>query len=135
MRIPRAREIPIVFRSGVLAALVPVMVKAFPLPRVLALLQPRKKRIRSSWSPGELARIADAVVKRGPRFGVGECLVRSLVLYNLLRRSAYDAVLLIGARLCADEFDGHCWIEVDGKTVHEHDDPGNIFKIFYRFGL
>ncbi len=132
MRIPKAREIPTVLRSGALAALLPMMVKAFPLPRVLSMLEPKRK-LRSSCDARDLARIAGAAVRFTPRFGVGECLIRSLVLYNLLRRSAYNAVLLIGGRLCENEFDCHCWVEVNGKSLHEAEDPGKVFKIFYRF--
>jgi Transglutaminase-like superfamily len=133
MRMPRGRELCIVFRSGVLATLVPIMVKAFPLPHVLWMLEPKRKR-RSSCDPLELARIAGAAVRLGPRLGVGECLLRSLVLYNLLRRSAYDPVLVIGGRLSEDRLQGHCWIEIDGKPIGEPSDPGHVARIFVHPG-
>jgi hypothetical protein len=116
-----------------MAALVSLMVKALPLPRVISMLQSRGRFGTSSLEAHELARIARAAARVGPRFGVGECLVRSLVLYHLLRRAAYNPVLLIGARLCNGEFDGHCWIEVDGKSLCEFNDPRHVFKLVYRF--
>ena len=133
MRVPKVREIPVVLRSCILAAIVPVMVKALPLPRVLSLLEPRK-RVQSSCDPYELARIVSAAVRLGPRFGVGECLVRSLVLYNSLRRAAYAPLLVIGGRLSDDRFEGHCWIEIDGKPLAEPNDPGDIARIFAHSG-
>src|SRR5690349_4396381 len=105
MRVPKAREIPTVIRSTALAALVPILVKALPLPQVMAMLGSRRKTSASSSDVHELGRIAAGVVKRAPRFGVGECLVRSLVLYNLLRRAAHDPVLFIGGRLSQGQLD------------------------------
>src|SRR5688572_7302491 len=110
MRVPRGREISVLLQSGVLAVIVPVMVKLLPLPRVLSILQQGRKKRESSCKTQELARIAGAVVRRGPRFGVGECLIRSLVVYRLLHRRANDAVLFIGGRLCDGRLDCHCWI-------------------------
>jgi hypothetical protein len=120
-------------RSGTLAALVPLMVKTLPLPRVLSILHARAGLRESSLKADELARIAHAATRLGPRFGVGECLVRSLVLYHLLRRFAFNPVLLIGGRLSEGRFDGHCWIEVDGRSLCEFNDPRRNFKLFYRF--
>jgi len=132
LKTSKIREICALVRCGALAALVPVMVKVLPLPRVLAMLEPKRKLRESSYNPYELARIASAVIRRWPRFGVGECLVRSLILFNLLHRFACGPVLLIGARLFEGRFDCHCWIEVDGKSLHESNDPREFFKVFYR---
>ena len=105
MRVPKAREIPTVIRSTALAALVPILVKALPLPQVMAMLGSKRKASAPASDVHELGRIAAGVVKRAPRFGVGECLVRSLVLYNLLRRArapayvAFDILWLDGTDL------------------------------------
>jgi hypothetical protein len=128
MRLPGIKELPIVFRCGALAALVPIMIKLLPLPYVVSVLQRRSKSRTYFFKPDELARIAAAVVRLGPRFGVGECLVRSLVLYNILRNSAYEPVLVIGGKICNGQLDGHCWIEVDGKSVCEVNDPRKTFS-------
>jgi hypothetical protein len=116
-----------------MAAIVPLMVKALPLPRVLSILDLTGRLGGSSFKAHELARIARAVVRIGPRFGVGECLVRSLVLFHLLRSAAYKPVLFIGARLRDGHFDGHCWIEVDGRSLCEFNDPRQFFKLVHRF--
>jgi hypothetical protein len=149
MRLPRVREIPAALQSGGLAAIVPLLVRLMPLPAVFSLLHSKSTGSeRSSFngvncfsgfnglkglSANELARIAGAAARLGPRFGVGECLVRSLVLYNLLRRAAFEPVLLIGGRLVEGRLDCHCWIEVDGKSINESNDPRKAFKLLYRF--
>ena len=131
MRLPRVRELPIVFRCGALTALVPLLVKFLPLSRVFSILKQGDRPGDRSFDAGELAEIARVAVRFGPLFGAGECLVRSLVLYRLLRRSAYEPVLLIGGRLCDGQLDCHCWIEVDGKSLCEFNDPRETFKLLY----
>ncbi len=128
-----SRNFSILVRSGSLAVVVPIMVKLLPLPRVISMLEPAGRVRESSYNADELARIADAVARRGPRLGVGQCLVRSLVLYNLLRRFAYDAVFLIGGRLSDGRFDCHSWIEIDGKSLYECHNPREFFRVFYTF--
>jgi hypothetical protein len=133
MRIPKPLELAMILRSGALAALVPVMVRALPLPRVLSMLRPEGKVREAPLSPGRLVQIADAAVRIGPHFGVGECLLRSLVLYNLLCRAAYKPILVIGGRLCEGQLDCHCWIELDGNSLCEFNDPRERFKLLYTF--
>jgi hypothetical protein len=131
MRIPTTREIHPVVRSGSLAALLPVLLRIMPLPRLLSMLEPRKRERSQEISAHELAEIAGAVVRRGPRFGVGECLLRSLVLYNVLRRFAYRPVLLIGGRFSEGGLALHSWIEVDGMPLCEKNNPRQVFNILF----
>ena len=112
-------------------ALLPAMIKLMPMPRVLSVLEPKKRRRDSSLTVYDLARIAYAVSRRVPRFGVGECLVRSFVLYSLLRRFAFDPVLFIGGRLAKGDLDCHSWIEVDGEPLCEFNNPRGKFKVLY----
>ena len=118
-------------RSGALTALLPVMIKFLPVPRVLSAIEPTKRRRDCSLTVHELAHIAHAMSRRWPRFGVGECLVRSFVLYNLLRRFGYNPVLVIGGRLAKSDLDCHSWIEVDGKPLCESNNPNMNFKVLY----
>jgi hypothetical protein len=111
----------------------PAMIKLLPVPQVLSVIESRKRRRDCSLTVYELAHIAKAVSRRWPRFGVGECLIRSLVLYNLLSRFAYDPVLVIGGRLAKDDLDCHSWIEVDGEPLCESNNPHRSFKVFYAY--
>jgi hypothetical protein len=128
---PPIREIYPILHCSTLAAILPVMIKCMPIPRVLALLEPRKGYSNPSVNACQLARIAGSVVGRWPRFGIGECLLRSLVLYSLLLKFAYRPVLMLGGKLSDGALDCHCWIEVDGKPLNESNDPGKQFKVLY----
>lgn len=112
MRLPQSREVCVLARSGVLVALLPTLIKLLPVPRVLSLIEPRKRCRDCVLTVDYLAHIAKSVSRRAPRFGVGECLTRSFVLYNLLRRFAYDPVLLIGGRFLRE-----IWIVTAGLKL------------------
>src|SRR5947208_15606769 len=99
MRVPPVREIYPVLHCTTLAAILPLMIKYISIPRVLALMEPRKGYSNPSVNAYALARIAGSVVRRCPRFGIGECLLRSLLLYNLLLKFAYRPVLMLGGKL------------------------------------
>ncbi len=131
---------PLVVHCTALAGLLIPLVKAYSLSRVLRLLDRgwiRGGRSRHSSDVEEVARTARAVVRRIPRLGVGECLVRSLVIYRLLRRNDLlenDVALLLGAGKIAQ--DGkpalHCWIEVSGRPIAEDANPHNEFQVVLR---
>ena len=135
MRMPEAREIRPILRSGTLAAVLPFVVTLLPMPWVLSMVEPKKTSLEPLFSPDRLARIANSVVRRGPRFGVGECLIRSLVLYNLLRRFSYHPALLIGGTLSGSDLASHCWVEVEGEPLDELNDPRQVFNVLYRYEL
>lgn len=133
LRMPDSGKMTMMLRSALLALLVPAMARFLPLPRVFSILRSKSRLRRRSLSPEELAQMARTAVRFAPHFGVGECLIRSLVLYNLLSRASYNPTLLIGARVAGGNFDCHCWIEVDGNTLSESNDPRERFKLLYSF--
>jgi len=58
-------------------------------------------------------------VSRGLRIGAWQprCLIRSLVLYRLLRAQGDQAELVIGLHERATSPDAHAWIELGGRDV------------------
>jgi hypothetical protein len=131
MRIPDTEKALVMLRSAILTLLVPAMVRFLPLPRVFSILRSKSRLRKRSLRPEELAQMARAAVRFAPHFGVGECLIRSLILYNLLHCADYSPVLFIGARVTGGNFDCHCWIEVDGNMLCESNDPRERFKLLY----
>jgi hypothetical protein len=131
MRLPQSREVPVLARSGLLVAVLPTMIKLLPVPRVLSLIEPRKRCRDCALTVDHVASIARFVSSRAPRFGVGECLTRSFVLYHLLRRFAYNPVLLIGGRFFGGNLECHSWIEIEGEPLGESNNPRNNFRVLY----
>lgn len=100
------------------AARVVVSLRRAPLPRVAEILGEPDGRARRP--PALLSR----AVSRGFRVGpwVPRCLIRSLVLYRLLRAQGDPAVLVIGLPGERPTRDAHAWVELDGRDMGP--DPG-----------
>ncbi|MCS7078988.1 MAG: lasso peptide biosynthesis B2 protein [Chloracidobacterium sp.] len=83
--------------------------------------------------PESVAQTADAVVRRLPRLGVGECLLRSLVIYAVLRRRT-DVEFVLGAGSLDESRRPalHCWIEANGCPLLEATDPYRRFRVLLR---
>jgi hypothetical protein len=107
-----------------------------PLPEVLDHLDRLPVRASAgAASPETIAQTARAIVRRLPRLGVGECLLRSLVIYAMLRcQQQTDISFVLGA----GSLDGlgrpalHCWIEVNGQPLLETNNLGERFRVMFR---
>jgi hypothetical protein len=64
------------------------------------------------------------------------CLTRGLTLYYCLRRAGVSVALCfgMGQTSTGDGFDGHCWLELDGKPYLEARDPRSYYATMYTFG-
>lgn len=100
-------------RVWVAAGRVQLSLRRHPLPKaVLVLGRPsRRERI----PPALLSR----AVSRGLRIGPWQprCLVRSLVLYHLLRAQGDAADLVIGLPERAKSHEAHAWVELSGRDI------------------
>jgi hypothetical protein len=83
------------------------------LPRAVAILGESSARHRVP--PALLSR----AVSRGLRVGRWQprCLIRSLVLYRLLRAQGDPAELVIGLAEHAHSPDAHAWVELGGRDI------------------
>lgn len=110
------------------------------LPATLAYLDEQRgaatKGRSASLSPESVARTAGVVVRWLPRPGVGECLLRSLVIYALLRswrqEETIEFVLGAGPVDAAGRPALHCWIEANGRPLLETADPYACFQVLWR---
>jgi len=65
----------------------------------------------------ERLELITSIVRKGGRLLVsGNCLDRSLMLYNLLSRADADPTLVLGARQGETGMAGHAWIELEGTS-------------------
>jgi hypothetical protein len=62
-----------------------------------------------------LAHLAAIAGQRG--ILVARCLSQAMLVRALLRRRGLDAVLRVGVRKDAGQFDAHAWVELDGHTL------------------
>ena len=75
-------------------------------------------RLAAALDPAEsLVRMLDATAQRLPFRST--CLERSLGLWWMLIRRGYDAQVRIGARISAEGFEAHAWVERDGVILND----------------
>ena len=58
------------------------------------------------------------------------CLLRSLVLFQLLRKRGLDSQIHFGVKR-EDFLDGHSWVSFNGKPLLERTDPNLIYEDIY----
>jgi hypothetical protein len=86
----------------------------------------RPARAGAPWpAAARWIRIADRYCPGG-----GNCLVRSLALFGVLRRAGIAAELRIGVDRTASALQAHAWVEVDGTPVNDAADVAARYAPF-----
>ena len=107
-------RVRLLVRVWALAVRIQLSLRRHPLPVVVAGLE--GSAAGSSRAPVALLSRA---VSRGLRVGPWRprCLLRSLVLYRMLREQGDTAELIIGLKGHAITSDAHAWVELAGRDV------------------
>jgi hypothetical protein len=85
-------------------------------------------RSSSSLAPieiAELVQMASGSILLSPT-----CLVRSLVLWQLLRRHSFQSSLCVGVRKENNTLSAHAWIEYEGVVLNDQADIRDRFAVF-----
>ena len=106
-------KLALLWRVWVTAAGVQLALRRKPLPEVVRMLAESSPRAPMP------APLLSRAVSRGLRIGRWQprCLIRSLVLFRLLRAQGDAAELVIGLPDHATSPDAHAWIELAGRDV------------------
>ena len=96
-----------------------------PLPRLDALLTPRRRRQRPPERVELAARRVERVLWWTRRPLRHTCLTRGLTRYYFLRKAGADVRLVFG--VSPADGTGHCWIVRDGQIYKETTDPDAQF--------
>lgn len=122
-------------RMAAWAPVLPVLKRALPLPRLVALLasQPRRQA-RDADLERRIARIARLLYRGRTGTFRDNCLERSLVAYRFLGRAGAGPELRVGFRREEDGVRGHVWVLLDGRPVHETSDELDGYGEVTAFG-
>lgn len=131
MRVPELRELLPITYAGASAYLAVALLKTLSLQQFLLLLD-RWLFFLPRYEPELYACIAIAVTRRTLRLGVGECLLRSVLLYRMLKAARYMPVLVIGVNLNEGVLHSHGWIELSGEPLCEQQDPRLLYQTMLR---
>ena len=118
MRWPKTYEWRPLIKIILMVAYFPILIKCMTLPRLMAWLDLHShSQHLSGLSVMELMRLNGAIVRRAPHYGIGDCFLRSLVLYRLLKLETLQPSLVIGVNLIEGELGSHCWVELEQKPL------------------
>ena len=101
-------------RIVALAFALPVLLRFVRLPALMRVWTPARTRRQARAVDAEQAeRLTDLVLARLPLIR-NTCLIRSLVLYRLLRTGGTPARIHVGVRRAGSQLTGHSWLTYQG---------------------
>jgi Transglutaminase-like superfamily len=112
----------------------PLAKRLVPVPRLTALMRTHaRSATRDPEVEETVAALTAWVFKTRPRGSRDNCLERALVTYRYLCRAGARPELVMGVARGEAGVDGHAWVTVDGRPVH--DDPAALeaFRPMLRF--
>jgi hypothetical protein len=115
-------ELLVFSQLGLFAVIVRVGLTVVSLPRLIALIALFAKVrflpvLQSHYALDQLQELVD-LAARGLRPD-GPCLIRSLLLFWLLKSRGKEAEILIGVNKEDGQFASHAWVESQGKILGE----------------
>jgi Transglutaminase-like superfamily len=132
-RTPSAADALLFAQVAALALCAPFVMR-LPLPRVAALLEPRRTpAVLTDEAQRHRLRVADLALWLTGRVRRQDCLSRGLTRFFVLRRCGVDVALAFGIGEPRPGLtDGHCWLVRDGQPFLEGQDPRPHFVEMYR---
>ena len=123
-------------RMGAWVAAISLSVKAMPLPRVMRLATPLRRRSRRAGDAGEVqartARLLDALLAADVWCFTPTCWKRAPVLYRFLALSGVESRVVFGMRREeGGRVAGHAWVEAGGRPILEACPPD--YSVTYVF--
>jgi hypothetical protein len=112
------------------AVLAPLLAR-LPLPRLEALLEPRRTPVPDAEPEAWLVANLDRLLALGHPLVRPGCLTRGLTHYFFLRRAGADVRLTYGLGQVQGRTEGHCWLVRDGKPYLERADPRDMYVETY----
>lgn len=120
----------LVLRMAAWVALLSVLIKFFPLPRVLSLIavngrgqKPKHQRITQQ----RLAQLVDALLGLNVLCFTPTCWKRAPVLHRYLALNGTETRIVFGLRKEKESLlAGHAWLEADGRPLLEASPPHYI---------
>ncbi|HEX7771716.1 MAG TPA: lasso peptide biosynthesis B2 protein, partial [Pyrinomonadaceae bacterium] len=109
-------------------AVLSVMARAYSLPRALEIVAGKQDgRSGAALNREELARAIDLLLSADVLIFKPICWKRAAVLHRFLSRNGTPTRIIFGVRNdSGGKFDGHAWLEADGKPILEKDPPNYV---------
>jgi hypothetical protein len=111
----------------------PLLKWLLPLPRLVRLMWHGRDRSRNPRREERIILLCRKLSGPAGERLTDNCLERSLVTYRLLSAAGAEPELVV-AVAAEQDVQGHVWVTLDGRTLHEDDDPLERFSPLLTFG-
>jgi hypothetical protein len=115
------------------AALLPLLKRFMPLPRLAHLMWAGRGGERSPKRERQVAALLTLIYRSGRSAPRDNCLERGLLSYRFLSEANADPRLVVGVAR-DDPADGHVWVVVDGQATRESETTLDRFVPLVAFG-
>jgi len=110
-------ELWLAFRMFLWAAVLPLLKRIMPLPRLVGLMAPSHRSAPDQRRSAVVVTLARWAYKTGALRD--NCLERSLITYRYLPAGNEDSRLVLGVRKGDDGPPGHAWLTLRGEAAHD----------------
>jgi len=126
----RPKDVILFIKTFFSLVLIKVLLNLFRLPKLLKLLDP-KKRVSPDDSKIEyLTKFTNFILFRLFR-SQNPCLLRSLLLFRHLRMMGRDVTIVFGVKNEEEGLKGHAWLIVKGIYFPEPGDPSDEYQVTF----
>jgi hypothetical protein len=112
------RDVWLLTRMAGWALVVPFLKFMLPLPRLVRLMTPRRRRPEAG-AQARVERLTSLLYGTGAFRLSDNCLERSLVTFRYLAATDAAPTLVAGMRGEGNGYLGHAWVTVEGAPVHD----------------
>jgi hypothetical protein len=107
-------------RIFVWSLVLPIAKRTIPLPQLVRLMRPRGRTAqRDPEREAAIGSLTSWVFRTRPPSARDNCLERGLVAYRYLSRAGASPELVVGVAKEVHRLQGHVWVTVDGRPVHD----------------
>jgi hypothetical protein len=115
------------------ALVLPALARLLPLPSLVRRLWHEKASEHQERRAERVLALARAIYGRRRPLR-DNCLFRSLLTYRFLAEASADPRLVVGVRRCGSGIDGHVWVMLRERPVHENSASLAEFRPVLIFG-
>lgn len=133
-RPPAAGDAWLVLRMAAWSIALPALKHVVPLRTLVKLAWAGSKTRRTRVRERRIVRLSGALPRLRLPHRHANCLERSLLAYRFLAEANADPTLVVGVARAESGVQGHAWVLVDGRPVHEDEASLRSFVPLIEFG-
>ncbi|GKS57773.1 hypothetical protein YTPLAS18_13000 [Nitrospira sp.] len=128
------RKYWVILQAGLAVAVIRILVRLLPLPRVLSCLHADgTSNTLDRAALDDLAYYTDRWLILFPANAKGNCFPRSLTLYRFARRLGFPVRFHCGIQKNGQTLDGHAWLSLEGAAFLEPTRHWEGFTVTYSY--